>query len=86
MGRGLAHKKFGNSLPMIHKIDLKNCLDGIPLTTLLTKTKDNLGKEDHMKDLLCDTTKNKKVYVLYNAKQDARNKYALTNKSYYFPL
>ena len=38
MGRGLAHKRYGNSLPMIHKMYLKDRLDGIPWTTLLTKT------------------------------------------------
>src|SRR5438552_3047952 len=33
MGKGLAHRKYGNSLHMIHKIDLKDRLDRIPRTT-----------------------------------------------------
>ena len=79
MGRGLPYKKFGNSFPLIHNIEFRDHLDGIPSTTLLTKTQDHLGIENHIemknspevKDLLWDTTENKMVDMLCYARQDA---------------
>src|SRR6266540_1215643 len=47
MGRGLAHKRYGNSLPMIHKMYLKDRLDGIPRTLLLTKRKALRGRKTY---------------------------------------
>ena len=47
MGRGLAHKRYENSLPIIHKMYLKDRLDGIPLTTLLTNKRAHRERESY---------------------------------------
>src|SRR6266508_4217019 len=50
MGRGLAHKRYGNSLPMIHKMYLKDRLDGIPRTLLLIKRRALSGRKTYKKE------------------------------------